>query len=395
MVFPDSRSPVVLDARVVSGSGGGPDKTIINSPRYQLEDGYRMLCVYLRSPNDSGFTALEAKARAKGVELIPIDDHGALDGRVIPRLLDVCRRERVEIWHGHDYKTNLLGLILKRLYPMRLVTTVHGWVHHTARTPLYYWLDRLSLRYYEKVLCVSADLYSECRRLGVPASRCVLLENGIEEDQFIRRRTPVEARRELNLNPHRLLIGAAGRLSPEKGFDLLIRAVDQLIDEGVEVELAIVGEGVEFEPLQKLIRDLGRQDRIHLLGFRSDLKQLYEAFDVYALSSYREGLPNVLLEAMAMEVPVVATAVNGVPKLVRHEENGLLVPAGSVESLRDSLRELSREPTLRNRYALAGRRTIEERYRFRQRMTRLSALYDSMLGRERFGISRELTEIDR
>ena len=64
---------------------------------------------------------------------------------MVPRLLDICRRERVTIWHGHDYKSNLLGLLLRRFWPMRLVTTVHGWVHHTARTPLYYAIDRWCL----------------------------------------------------------------------------------------------------------------------------------------------------------------------------------------------------------------------------------------------------------
>jgi glycosyltransferase involved in cell wall biosynthesis len=372
--------PVVLDARVVAGSGGGPDKTIINSPRYQLEDGYRMLCVYLRRPADTGFAALEKKAAAKGVELIAIDDTGPFDWRVVPRLLEVCRRERVAIWHGHDYKTNLLGLILKRFHPMRLVTTVHGWVHQTSRTPLYYWLDRLSLKYYEKVLCVSVDLEAECRKAGVPASRCMLLENGIEEEQFTRTKSPEDARRELNLNPSRLLIGAAGRLSPEKGFDLLIRAGSELLREGFDFELVIVGEGGEFESLQKLIQELNVSERIRLLGFRSDLRQLYEAFDIYALSSYREGLPNVLLEAMSMSVPVVATAVNGVPNLIQHESNGLLIAPGSVETLTVALRKLLQDPSSRNRYAFAGRQTIEKRYRFRLRMKRLSVLYDSMLG---------------
>ena len=386
---PFLQTPVVLDARVLSGSGGGPDKTIINSPRYLEQDGYRMLCVYLHSLKDPGFASLRQKALAKGVELISIADEGAFDWRVVPRMLEVCRREKVRIWHGHDYKTNLLGLILKRFHPLRLVTTVHGWVHHTSRTPLYYWVDRLCLRYYEKVFCVSGDLVEVCRKYGVPSSRCVLLENGIEHDLFQRQRTPAVARKELGFHPDRLLIGAAGRLSPEKGFDLLIRAVDRLLKDGLEVQLKIVGEGVEFDSLQKLVQELHQEDRIELLGYRSDLKQLYEAFDIYALSSFREGLPNVLLEAMAMRVPVVATAVNGVPRLVQHQENGLLIPPGSVESLYEALKQLIENPQLRNRYAFAGRETIEKRYSFAGRMRRLGALYDELL---QPGVSQEEAE---
>ena len=138
----------------------------------------------------------------------------------------------VAIWHGHDYKSNLVGLLLRPAWPMRLVTTVHGWVHKTRRTPLYYWVDRICLRYYEKVICVSDDLYQACRACGVPRRRCVLLENGIDTDDFRRRQTTHEAKAKLGLPPGRFLIGAVGRLSAEKGFDLLIRCVHRLIQRG-------------------------------------------------------------------------------------------------------------------------------------------------------------------
>ncbi len=141
----------------------------------------------------------------------------------------------------------------------------------------------------------------------------------------------------MGLRPDRLLIGAAGRLSAEKGFDLLIRAVHPLLQGGLDVDLVIVGEGDERPRLEALIAELGLADRVQLLGYRSDLPDWYEAMDVFALSSLREGLPNVLLEAMALETPVVATRIAGVPRLVRHEENGLLVEPGSVEALAGAL----------------------------------------------------------
>ena len=150
---------VVLDARVVTGSGGGPDKTILNSPRFLDPLGYRMLCAYLRPPNDAGFEVIRKAAAKYNAPLVEVDDRGPWDWRVVTELLDVCRREKVAIWHGHDYKTNALGLLLKRFWPMRLVTTVHGWVHHTARTPLYYRLDQMCLPRYERVFCVSDDLF--------------------------------------------------------------------------------------------------------------------------------------------------------------------------------------------------------------------------------------------
>src|SRR5438270_4568520 len=174
-----SEMPVVLDTRVVAGSGGGPDKTILNSPRFLASAGYRMLCGYMHPPGDPGFEQLRSRAHAWQAPLLSIADRGPWDWRVVTRMLDICRRERVTIWHGHDYKSNALGPLLKRFWPMRLVTTVHGWVRHTARTPLYYRVDKFCLSRYEQVICVSEDLVKECRRAGVAAKRCLLLENGI------------------------------------------------------------------------------------------------------------------------------------------------------------------------------------------------------------------------
>ena len=373
--------PVVLDARVLCGSGGGPDKTLINSPRYLAPAGYRMLCAYLHHPDDRGFEQVRRRAEAKGAPVLSVPDHGPLDWRVVPRLLDICRKERVAVWHGHDYKTNALGLVLARFWPMRLVTTVHGWVHHTARTPVYYLIDRIALRYYEKVYCVSEDLYRACRTCGVPARRCELLENGIDLDDYRRRRTPAEAKRALGLPEGPLLIGAAGRLSAEKGFDVLVRAFALLLKGGVDARLVIIGEGDQAEPLRRLTAELGLGKRVLLPGYRSDLTDWYDAMDLFALSSFREGLPNVLLEAMAMEVPVVATRVNGVPRLVQDGANGLLVEPGSEAELAAALTRLARNPELRELFRHAGRLTVENKFSFAVRMDKLRESYDRLLGR--------------
>ncbi len=260
---------------------------------------------------------------------------------------------------------------------MRLVTTVHGWVHRTSRTPLYYFIDRVTLKHYERVICVSDDLVAACRRAGVPAARCVLLENGIDVEAFRRTRTTAESRAALGFHDGPT-IGAVGRLSAEKGFDILIRAVDRLLTSGIDVNLIIAGEGTEREALTRLIADLHREDRVQLLGHRSDVVDLYEAMDVYALSSYREGLPNVVLEAMAMQVPVVATRIAGVPRLVAAGETGELIEAGSIEQMMNALKRLLSDSSLQAKFARAGRRLVETRYSFTERMAKLARIYDDM-----------------
>jgi glycosyltransferase involved in cell wall biosynthesis len=175
------------------------------------------------------------------------------------------------------------------------------------------------------------------------------------------------------------VVGAVGRLEAEKGFDILIRSVHALIARDLDVRLVIVGEGGERKKLKDLAIELGIADRVLLPGWQADVRNYFEAMDVFALSSHREGLPNVLLEAMALQVPVVATRVNGVPRLVQDGRNGFLVEPGDWQGLATALAGLLKNSALREVFAIAARRLVETRYSFATRMERLKRIYDELL----------------
>lgn len=374
---------VVLHTRVVTGPGGGPDKTIMLSAGRPGASRYWVGAAYMHPPQDPGFAVLRERARAAGCPLIGVPDRGPLDLTVPRTLLRLCRNLGVRIWHGHDYKSNLIGLLLRPLHPMRLVTTVHGWVTESARTPLYYALDRWSLRRYDTVICVSADLAQQVRRLGVPEQRCVLLPNAVDLEVFLRLHPQAESqlRAQFGVPSGRLVLGAVGRLSPEKGFDVLIRATAQLLDEGIDCEVWIAGEGPQEIPLRTLIHALGLQERVRLLGFWSNPIELYQALDGLVLSSRREGLPNVVLEALATEVPLVATRVPGLLPVLSDGQTGLLVPIDDVAGLTAGLRRLLTDASLRAGLATAGRALVETRYSFDRRVSSELAIYDRLLER--------------
>lgn len=371
--------PMVLHVRVVTETGGGPEKTILNSPRFLRELNYDSVCAYLRPPGDPGFAAIAGRADEANAALVALDDRGPFDIRVFRQLLKLCREHNVAIWHGHDYKTNFIGLMLRRFHRMKLVTTVHGWVKHTKRTPLYYWIDRRCLKRLDRVICVSEDLLERCREIGVKPERCELIENAIDTEQTVRTQTVAAAKAGLGFDPDVPLIGAVGRLSDEKAFDVLIDAVAKLNAANVRVDLAIAGEGDARPKLEARIAGQRHPERYHLLGHRNDVTDLYQAFDIFALSSLREGLPNVLLEAMALETPVVATKIAGIPRLIEDRRNGRLVEPGSVDQLAGAIGELIDNPNQRAALAAAGRQTIEDRYSFRRRMEKIAAIYDELL----------------
>lgn len=374
--------PLVMHVRVVSGHGGGPDKTILNSPRYLERLGYRSVCVYLRDPADSGFPVLADRAAEKRAPLVAVDDFGIRDWKLLARVSKLVDRDPPAIWHGHDYKSNLVGLLVNRQRikrghpPMRLVTTVHGWVHKTWKTPLYYFIDRQCLPRYEQVICVSRDLHDDCLRIGVPPERLSLIDNAIALDDYEFGISQAEARAQLCFHPQRPLIAAVGRLSAEKAFDRLIDAVVALNRSGTEVGLAIAGSGVEQDRLQERAVSSGLIDRIHLLGYFADPRLLYQAADLFVLSSLREGLPNVVLEAMAMRKPVIATRIAGLPNIIQDGVNGRLIEPNNTEAIQNAIAELLAAPDQRTRLAEAGRQTIEDRYSFDKRMEKIKAVYE-------------------
>ncbi len=379
---PGTRPPMVLHVRVVTGHGGGPEKTILNSPRFLTRLGYRSKLAYLHPPGDPGIDQLQKRGRALNAEVISIPDRGLFDLGVIRRLIRICREEQVAIWHGHDYKSNLLGLLIRPFVPMQLVTTLHGWGVLTGRMPLYNQIDKWCLKYYRAVICVTDDMLAECDRWHVSPVRRYVVHNAIDLEAYRREGDRGSAKRELGLPVDGMLVGAVGRLSPEKGFDLLIGAVVQLRQGGTPVSLAIAGEGQERESLERQIRESRCADYVKLLGHVADPKRFYEAMDIYALSSYSEGLPNVVLEAMAMEVPVLATRIASVPMLLDDGRCGVIVEPGSTNSLAAGIERLSIDTALRHSFAASARSRLQARFSFDERMKKIVRIYNEVLGRQ-------------
>jgi glycosyltransferase involved in cell wall biosynthesis len=373
----------VLHARIVTGTGGGPEKTILNSPRFLESTRWREHALYLHAPDDPGIAVLRGRAEERRCPFHALPDRYPFDPRTLNRCAALCRALGVRIWHGHDYKSNLFGVLLRRRCNLRLVTTVHGWVKYTRRTPLYFAVDRWAIRRYEEVACVSQDLFDACAAFGVQRERLTLIENAIDVDEFRRRRAPAASPLRAGMPPGRLLVGAVGRLSEEKGFHHLIAAVERLLERGLDLELWIAGEGDQEARLAAQIAASKHAPRLKLLGFRADARDLFEAMDVFALSSLREGLPNVVLEAMAMETPVLATRCGGMEAFATDAQEALLVGADSASELERGLLRLANEPALRAHLATSARAKIEREHSFARRMQRFADLYERLLARPR------------
>lgn len=377
--------PVVLHVRVMAGTGGGPEKTILRSPRYVDANRYRIAAAYMHPAGDTGIESIKAEAERLGCELFTLPERGPLDPRCLTRLIALCRKLNVSIWHGHDYKSNLLGLIVRRHHPMKLVTTAHNWLVNTWRMRLYRRIDLWCLRRYDQVICVSRDLYDLCtNELGIPADRLSLVHNAIELKPWSRIRTTAAAKAALGIDPATPVLGFVGRLSYEKAIDRALHAVGAAALHVPNMQFVLIGDGPEHTRLTRQVRDMRLNRVVRFVGWRKPLQPWYEAMDALVLPSRTEGMPNVLLEAMAMGVPVAATAVGGVSDLLDHGRCGVLL-GDDVGQWYRPLTRLMTDPSLRRRYADAARRHIESHFTFEHRVAKVTALYDRLLNIDRAG----------
>jgi glycosyltransferase involved in cell wall biosynthesis len=200
-------------------------------------------------------------------------------------------------------------------------------------------------------------------------------------------------RRELGIGEGVPVIGMTARVSAQKDYVTLARAAKRVLDVVPETRFVIVGDHERHEAhrehfalVQRELARLGVAPAFLFTGFRSDVARAMGAFDVFVLSTHFEGLPLVILEAMAMELPVVATAVNGIPELITSDAVGLLAPHEDEETLADQLLALLREPARARRVAAGGRALVQQRFSARAFGESIAALYtDALRDRKRAG----------
>ncbi len=299
---------------------------------------------------------------------------------MLPAIRRIVADRQITIVDAHDYKAAFFAARFARLEAILPVATLHGWSGHSARERLlYYPAEKWIVRSFPLVIAVSQEIADTARRWGANPERVKVLLNGVDPLEFRRRAgAAARARRLLAADPNEVLIGAVGRLEPEKRFDLLLETMAVLLRGRPELRLILVGEGSLGGKLQNHARRLGIGDRCRWLAHRRDLVDLYPAMDVLAQSSDHEGTPTVLVEAMAMEVPIVATAVGGTGELLEHGIHGLLVPRRNPAALAAAIEQTLSDRDATSRRVAAARKRVESELSLEARTRKLEQLYGKL-----------------
>jgi glycosyltransferase involved in cell wall biosynthesis len=302
----------------------------------------------------------------------------ALAGRVAA-LVRALRHQRAAIVHNYLLRANLVGSVSARLARVPVVLCSKRGCHERRGFEL------LSAKIGNRLAdCVPVNSQAVREFVhgneGCPREKMVVIPGGIDADRF--RPLPGEqSRTRLGLPADRLIVGAVTRMRARKGVEEFIRAVGQLRTMRADVHAVMVGEVDLDEDLRELVRALGLQDHLTLLGCRSDMPQVYAAFDVFVLSSHAEGMSNAVLEAMAMERPVVATDGGGTREVVRHGQSGLLVPPKDPEALAVAIGDVLAQPARARAMGQLGRRIVEDAFSAQAMVRRMEQLYYELAAR--------------
>jgi glycosyltransferase involved in cell wall biosynthesis len=318
-------------------SGGlyGAEQMLLALTEEQIKQGLQPIILSCGLPNEAD-KALEIEAEKRNIPVIKWRMKAGLNFKGAWEIIKLAKKEQVDIFHSHGYKFNILFAIFPRFVQKKpFLTTVHGYVKAKAFSKMWIYeiLDRIALKNINYVVAVSNAMTEQKVFHSFNKNRFKVIQNGIAS-------LPKEPLYNNVVNQNKLKIMAVGRLSPEKGFDYLIKAIHELRACGVNIELTIFGDGGLMYDLSQLTNTLGLSEQVLFAGFTKDIPAKMNDYDLLVMPSLTEGIPITLLEALRAKIPVCASNVGGIPEVLGTDYS-LLFPAGKSEAIAEAIKRFS------------------------------------------------------
>lgn len=338
----------------------------------------------------------DAKLRALGVETFKIKSldkkiNFCKDLKTLLELIRVLKEIRPEIVHTHSSKAGLLGRIAAKLCGVPVILfTAHGFVFHEfmskAKYQFYLHLEKLAGLITDQIIAVSEmDKAKAINNNVISSQKIQTIHNGIDVELFEPEPDfdTETLRGQLNVDKYDMLIGLVGRLVEEKGIPYFIEAARIVCQTYPKTKFVLVGDGLLRSSLEELVDLKYLSNNFIFTGVREDVKVILSAIDIVVFSSIKEGLPLALLEALAMEKPVVSTMAGGIPEVITSGKNGLLAPIGDSDILAEAIMTLIEDCNLRESVGKAGRITVCNRFSLTQMVQATEKLYLNLLHKKK------------
>jgi len=330
------------------------------------------------------------EANNKGIKIFQIP---SLVRRISPindlfalcELVRIIKAEKPEIVHTHTSKAGILGRLAAKMTKVPVVIhTPHGHVLYGHFGPIlskiFFWIEKIFARLTDRVIVLTAGEGKDYSELNVyPRDKIAQIHSGVNIEKF--KQMPVsivEKKRSLGLNQNGVIIGFIGWLLPIKGPMHLLKAMEDVWRDHDDTLLVFIGKGDLDIDLRAEALKISANGKINFLGWRNDIHEIMPIFDIFVLPSLNEGMGRVLVEAMAAGIPIVASKVGGIPDLVQHGENGLLVPPGDEKALAAGIRQLINDPQKAKKMGQRGRELCNQ-FSEKSMVEKIDLLYTELL----------------
>ena len=308
-----------------------------------------------------------------------------IDPILLMRMFNSIRKERPQIVHTHLFKSDFHGRFAARMAGVPIVvSTLHN-SNAWAKNPMLGLTYGLTTKLADKIIAVADEVRDYAAQyLRIPMEQMITIPNAVSIERFEGKfEEGLAVRKEYNISPTAPLLGIIGRLEPQKDHENFLRAASQIYKNNPNARFLIIGDGYLKDHLIELATALGMQDVVTFCGLRKDIPSVMAALDIVVLSSRYEGLPVVLLEAMAASRPIVSTAVSGIPGVVEDGLTGILVEPSNSAALADACLHLMHDPGLRKKMGQNGYERVKAHYSMDSMTEKTVALYKELISLQR------------
>lgn len=318
------------------------------------------------------------EARRKKLNLTLLRQRATIDPGLIFQARRVVLEHDINLIQTHGYKSNVIGFFLHSLCRRPWIGFAHGYTDDNMKVRLYNRIERSVLRHADRIVTVSDSMRALLTKHGVAAEKIRVIHNAIDTNEAVPVASRAEIKQRHGLSSKQKIIGVIGRLNPEKGQMIFLRAMEKTVRSCPDVKSLVIGDGQDRPMLERFCRENGLTDHVVFLGYQDKIADYYQILDLLVLPSLSEGLPNTVLEAMTFGIPVLATSVGGVPEIIENG-NGVLVPPNDPEALAERMIELLKDDSLRGAIGLKGKNSLYPRFAPDHRVRQIIGLYNELL----------------
>lgn len=344
----------------------GAEKVLLEQCKALIKSGNRILIVVIRP---QGACPLLEKLKEEKLDHYHLVSNSKFDLKAVFMLKKYLEQSKGHLVQSQGYKADIISLLACRLAGIPIISTIHGWTSEDAKVKFYENIQAYSWRFFDKVICVSEAYKKKAKQYGVPEEKIQVIYNGIYQKEQI-------VNSEVN---GCFATGIIGRLSIEKGHQYFLEAAKKVLQQEKNVKFLIVGDGPEEGNIKETIAKLHMAEYVHMLGYVKDMASVYRQIDAVVIPSLREGLPNVLLEAMLNKKLVIASGVGGIPEVILDGVEGVLVKPQDSSAISEAIIMAIRQAQWRKTIVQAANKKVIEHFSFESRMQKIEALYQEVI----------------